>query len=152
MDIRLNPNNPRQISNTKYEKLKKSIKDFPEMLELRPIVVDKTGLILGGNMRYRALQDLGIEIKPEWIKVADKLTEEEKRRFIIEDNLNFGEFDYDILSSNYDINELLDLGIDEKDLQINDIDFNNIISNEDREINDKCNEVSCPKCGYKFQM
>ena len=89
MDIRLNPDNPRQINEAKFKKLKQSIKDFPKMLELRPIVVDKEGIILGGNMRYRALQELGMEIKDEWVKVADKLTDEERRRFIVEDNLDF---------------------------------------------------------------
>ena len=118
MKIKLNPNNPRQISKKKFEKLKQSIKEFPKMLELRPIVVDKNGVILGGNMRYRVLKDLGWEIKDEWVKVADKLTDEERRRFIIEDNVEFGEFDWDILSTNYDADELLDWGIDEKDLQI----------------------------------
>ena len=85
MKIKLNPNNPRQISKKKFEKLKQSIKEFPKMLELRPIVVDKNGVILGGNMRYRVLKDLGWEIKDEWVKVADKLTDEERRRFRVPD-------------------------------------------------------------------
>ena len=106
MDIRLNPNNPRFIKDDKFKRLVQSIKDFPKMLELRPIVVDKDGVILGGNMRFRALQELGLEIKDEWVKVADKLTDEERRRFIVEDNVGFGDWDWDILSEQYEKEEL----------------------------------------------
>ncbi len=116
MKIYLNPNNPRTINEDKFQKLKNSIKEFPKMLELRPIVVDKDGMILGGNMRYRALQDLGWEIKDEWVKVADQLSDEEKRRFIVEDNVGFGLWDFDQLSADYDIDELLNLGFDEAEL------------------------------------
>jgi len=118
MEIKLNSSNPRKIDKDKLEKLKKSIKDFPKMLELRPIVVDKDGIILGGNMRFKALQELSIEVKDEWIKVADKLTPEEIRRFIVEDNLSFGDWNFDELSTQYDTDELLAWGFDEKELQI----------------------------------
>ena len=82
------------------------------MLELRPIIVDNTGMILGGNMRYRALQELGMKVKDEWVKVADKLTDEEKRRFIVEDNVGFGDWDWDALSTEYEKEELEDWGMD----------------------------------------
>ena len=82
------------------------------MLELRPIIVDNTGMILGGNMRYRALQELGMKVKDEWVKVADKLTDEERRRFIVEDNVGFGDWDWDILSEQYEKEELEDWGMD----------------------------------------
>ena len=118
-NLTVNPDNPRLIKDDKFKKLIKSLKDFPKMMELRPIVVDKNMMILGGNMRYRALQELGFtEIPDNWVKVAKKLTEEEKRRFIVEDNLPFGEWDWDILANNFDVGELLDWGFDEKDLKI----------------------------------
>ena len=82
------------------------------MLELRPIIVDNTGMILGGNMRYRALQELGMKVKDEWVKVADKLTDEERRRFIVEDNVGFGDWDWDILSEQYEKEELEEWGMD----------------------------------------
>jgi ParB-like chromosome segregation protein Spo0J len=93
-DIKLNPKNPRHIKDDRFRKLVQSIKDFPAMMELRPIVVNKDMMILGGNMRYRACKELGIkEIPDTWIKIAESLTEEEQRRFIIEDNIPFWEWD-----------------------------------------------------------
>lgn len=106
--IKLNPINPRDINEGKFETLKSSIKEFSKMLELRPIVVNKDGKILGGNMRYRALQAEGIKLKKEWVKVADKLTPEEERRFVIEDNMDMGHWDWDILG-----NEWSDLPLEE---------------------------------------
>lgn len=114
-----NKDNPRIIKDDKFKKLVESIKNFPSMLELRPIVVDKAMVILGGNMRYRALQELKYtDIPDNWIKIADKLTDEEKRRFIIEDNMPFGEWDYDVLANNFDVDELLEWGFSEDDLKI----------------------------------
>ena len=111
-DLKLNPDNPRLIKDDKFKKLVKSIKEFPIMLELRPIVVDKDMVILGGNMRYRALEELGYtELKDEWIKKADVLTDEEKKRFIIEDNVPFGEWDWEILNT-WDLGELGEWGLD----------------------------------------
>jgi len=112
VNIRLNDSNPRFIKDDKFKKLVNSIKEFPKMLELRPIIVDNTGMILGGNMRYRALQELGMKVKDEWVKVADKLTDEERRRFIVEDNVGFGDWDWDILSEQYEKEELEDWGMD----------------------------------------
>ena len=96
--LKINPNNPRIIKDERFDKLVKSIKDFPKMLELRPIIIDDNFIILGGNMRFKALKELGFkEIPDEWVKKASELTEEEKQRFIIEDNIPFGEWDYDLL-------------------------------------------------------
>jgi len=82
-------------------------------MELRPIVVDRDGMILGGNMRYRALLELKYkDIPDEWVKVADKLTDEEKRRFIVEDNVGFGDWDWDKLANEYEKEELEDWGLD----------------------------------------
>ena len=98
--LKLNDKNPRFIKDDKFKKLVKSISEFPKMMELRPIVYDPESFeILGGNMRYRALVELKYKkIPDEWVKSADKLTEDEKKRFIIEDNVSFGEWDRDPLS------------------------------------------------------
>ena len=118
-DIKLNPDNPRLIKDDKFKKLVASIKDFPKMMALRPIVVDDTMTILGGNMRYKALQEAGFtEIPDEWVKQAKDLTEEEKKRFVIEDNMPFGEWDWDLLANNFEIGDLLDWGFNENELKI----------------------------------
>lgn len=110
--IKSNPNNPRLIKDDRFKKLVQSIKEFPKMMELRPIVVDSDNMILGGNMRLKALQELKYkEIPNEWIKSADKLTEEEKRRFIIADNVGFGEHDWDVLANEWNPEELEDWGL-----------------------------------------
>lgn len=91
-EIKRNPNNPRVIKDDKFLKLKKSIEEFPKMMKLRPMVINSDNVVLGGNMRLKALSDLGYkEIPDEWIKRADELTEDEQRRFIIADNVGFGE-------------------------------------------------------------
>jgi hypothetical protein len=110
--IHINPKNPRIIKDGKFEKLCRSIQEFPKMLELRPIVVDPNGMILGGNMRFKALQHLKMDIKPEWVKQADSLTDEEVKRFIVEDNVGFGEWDWDQLANEYDKEELEEWGLD----------------------------------------
>ena len=109
-EVKKNPANPRLIKDYKYNKLVKSLKDFPQMLELRPIVVDKDMVILGGNMRYRASVDAGLN--EVWIKIADNLTEKQKKEFIIKDNSNFGEWDWDMLANEWDIQSLNDWGLD----------------------------------------
>lgn len=110
--IKPNPNNPRIIRDEKFAKLKKSIQDFPKMLSLRPIVVDNDFVVLGGNMRFRALQDLGYkEIPDTWVKRADELTEAEKQEFIVKDNVGFGEWDWQELS-NWDSEKLNEWGVD----------------------------------------
>jgi len=99
-ELIINPKNPRLIKNERFELLKRSIQEFPKMMELRPIVYDPATMhILGGNMRFKALQELGYkEIPDTWIRSADQLTDEEKQRFIIEDNVPFGEWDYQQLN------------------------------------------------------
>jgi len=118
-EIKPNPNNPRLIKDDKFKKLCKSIEAFPKMMELRPIVVDDEGTILGGNMRYKALQALGYtEIDDEWVKRASDLTEKEKQEFIIKDNNEFGEYDWDVLANNFEVEDLLEWGMDESELKI----------------------------------
>ena len=108
--IAINPNNPRVIKDYKFQKLVKSIKDFPEMLELRPIVVNKHNLILGGNMRYRAAVEAGL--KEVYIVKALGYTQEQEDEFIIKDNSSFGEWDWDLLANQWEVKELSDWGLD----------------------------------------
>lgn len=107
--IKENPNNPRTISKDKFEKLTKSLKDFPEMLKLRPIIVDENNIILGGNMRYKAAVEIGL--KKVYAVQADDLTEKQKQEFIIKDNSSFGAWDFDLLANEWDIEELSDWGV-----------------------------------------
>ncbi len=112
-DIKLNPGNPRLIKDDRFKKLVASIKDFPAMMELRPIVVNADMMILGGNMRYRACKELGMkEIPDNWVKVADSLTEEEQQRFIVEDNVPFGEWNWDVLANEWDTTQLEEWGVE----------------------------------------
>jgi hypothetical protein len=112
-DIKVNPKNPRLVKDEKFKKLCNSIKEFPKMMELRPIVIDEDSTILGGNMRYKALKELGFtEVPKEWIKKASELTEDEKKRFIISDNVPFGEWSWDLLESDFDLQDLEDWGVD----------------------------------------
>jgi len=99
-ELKLNPDNPRHIKQDKYKKLVASIREFPEMLDLRPIVVDSEGIVLGGNMRLRACKEAGLKEVP--VIYADQLTEEQKREFIIKDNVGFGEWDWDVLGNEWD--------------------------------------------------
>jgi DNA modification methylase len=107
--VKSNPNNPRLIKNDKFKKLVKSVQDFPEMLELRPIVVDEDMIVLGGNMRLKACQEAGL--KEVWIEVAD-LTEQQKKEFTIKDNVGFGEWEWDMLANEWEQTELEDWGLD----------------------------------------
>jgi len=112
-EIKTNPNNPRLIKDDKFKKLVKSISEFPKMMSLRPIVVDGNNVILGGNMRFKALQELKYkEVPDEWVKRAEELTEDEKQRFIIEDNVGFGEWDWEILANDWDKELLSEWGLD----------------------------------------
>jgi site-specific DNA-methyltransferase (adenine-specific) len=109
-EIKPNPNNPRIIKDEKFKKLVKSIKDFPQMLELRPIVVDENNIILGGNMRFKALKEAGhTEVS---IVRANDLTSEQKDEFIVKDNVGFGEWDWDTLANEWDADKLEDWGLD----------------------------------------
>jgi len=108
--VKGNPNNPRVIKNDKFKKLVKSIQEFPEMLKLRPIVVDEDMIVLGGNMRLKASKDAGL--KEVWIEVAEGLTEEQKKEFIVKDNVGFGEWEWDMLANEWDSVQLAEWGLD----------------------------------------
>jgi len=109
-DIKINPNNPRLIKDDKFKKLVQSIKDFPEMLDIRPIVVNKDMIILGGNMRLKACKEAGLKTVP--IIVADNLSEEQQREFLIKDNVSGGEWDWNLLANEWDSDELDAWGLD----------------------------------------
>lgn len=109
--LKPNPQNPRVIRDAKFTKLKQSIQDFPEMMTLRPMVVSN-GHVIGGNMRLKAIIDLGIkEVPEEWVKYED-LSEEKEKEFIIKDNVGFGEWEWDTLANEWDEVDLANWGLD----------------------------------------
>lgn len=108
--IKPNDNNPRFIKDDNFKKLVQSIKDFPEMLEIRPIVVNKDFMVLGGNMRLKACKEAGLKEIP--IIVADNLTPEQEREFLIKDNVSGGEWDWDLLANEWNIEELEAWGLE----------------------------------------
>jgi len=109
-EIKPNPSNPRIIKDDKFKKLVKSIQDFPQMLELRPIVIDENNIVLGGNMRLKACIEAGLTDVP--VKQAKELTEEQKKEFIVKDNVGYGEWDWDDLANNWDEQLLGEWGLD----------------------------------------
>ncbi len=109
-EVKTNPNNPRLIKDDKFKKLVKSIKEFPQMLELRPIVVNDDMVVLGGNMRLKACKEAGLKEVPI-IKASD-LTDEQQKEFIVKDNVGFGEWDWDILANEWDAVQLEEWGLD----------------------------------------
>ena len=109
-EIKENQNNPRYVVDSKFKKLVKSIKEFPEMLEKRPIVVDENMIVLGGNMRLKACKSAGLfEV---YVHQAIGWTAEQKQEFIIKDNVGFGEWDWDILANEWDTKKLNEWGLD----------------------------------------
>ena len=119
-DIKENKSNPRVIKDDKFKKLVKSIKEFPKMLEIRPIVVDKDNVVLGGNMRLKACKDAGLKEIP--VLSAEHLTPEEQKQFIVKDNLSYGEWDWDFLTTDFDMTALKDWGMDIPSFNINEIE------------------------------
>ena len=109
-EVKANPNNPRIIKDDKFQKLVASIKELPQMLQLRPIVVNEDMVVLGGNMRLKACKEAGLKEVPI-IKATD-LSEEQQRAFIIKDNVGFGEWDWDALANEWDAELLIEWGLD----------------------------------------
>jgi len=109
-EIRANPNNPRLIKDEKFHKLVESIRTFPEMLKLRPIVINDDNIVLGGNMRLKACKEAGLKTVP--VIKASELTEEQQREFIIKDNVGFGEWDWEMLANGWDAEKLEDWGVE----------------------------------------
>jgi len=116
-EIKANPNNPRLIKDDKFKKLVKSLESFPEMMEKRPIVcvTDSDGKLypLGGNMRLKALKELKYKDIPDsWVTMADEWTEEQRREFLIKDNVGFGEWDWDMIANEWDAEQIEEWGLD----------------------------------------
>ena len=113
-EIKPNPKNPRIIKDEKFKKLVKSISEFPQMLEKRPLVcftdIDKKLVVLGGNMRLKAAKEVGLKQLP--ILLADDWTEEQRAEFLIKDNVGFGDWNYDELKNDWDSEELESWGLD----------------------------------------
>ena len=114
-EVKSNPNNPRIIKDDKFKKLVASIKELPQMLELRPIVVNEDMIVLGGNMRLKACKEAGLKEIP--IIKASELNEEQQRAFIIKDNVGFGEWDWDALANEWDAEQLEEWGLDVPNLE-----------------------------------
>ena len=110
-----NPNNPRVIKDDKFKKLVNSIKEFPEMLEARPVVVNPDMVVLGGNMRLKALREAGVKEAPVYIASWDEV---KQKQFIIKDNVGFGEWDWDMIANEWDVDELEEWGLDLPDFSI----------------------------------
>jgi DNA modification methylase len=111
--LKPNPDNPRYITEAKFEALKRSIRDFPEMMALRPMVVDDQGTVLGGNMRLKALAELGYQdIPADWVVKAKDLTEDQRREFIVKDNIGFGDWDWEAIGNDWSDLPLEDWGLD----------------------------------------
>tara|TARA_B110000908_G_scaffold24638_1_gene28281 strand:+ start:51 stop:614 length:564 start_codon:yes stop_codon:yes gene_type:complete len=134
--VKPNTDNPRVIRDNKFQKLVASIKEFPEMLKLRPIVVNKDMIILGGNMRYKACIEAGL--KEVWVLKATDLTKEQENEFIVKDNVGFGEWDWDILANIWDTKKLKDWGLDvwqpEEEIDysvLDDIDLGETLDNKE---------------------
>jgi hypothetical protein len=108
-DIKLNPSNPRTIKDEKFKQLVQSIKDFPQMLTIRPIVVNADMIVLGGNMRLRACQEAKLTEVP--VIIAEDLTSDQQREFIIKDNVGFGEWDWELLANEWDAKQLEEWGV-----------------------------------------
>jgi ParB-like chromosome segregation protein Spo0J len=119
-EVKSNPNNPRIIKDDKFKKLVASIKELPQMLELRPIVVNEDMIVLGGNMRLKACKEAGLKEIP--IIKASELNEEQQRAFIIKDNVGFGEWDWDALANEWDAEQLQEWGLDVPNFDAGELD------------------------------
>ena len=124
-EVKNNPSNPRILKDDKFRKLVQSIKDFPKMLEIRPIVVNNEMIVLGGNMRLKACKEAGL--KEIFIIKAEDLTEDQQKEFIIKDNVGFGEWDWEQLANEWDNEELEEWGLDVPSFETKEIDLSNNI-------------------------
>jgi ParB-like chromosome segregation protein Spo0J len=140
-DIKPNPNNPRKISKTEFEKLVKSIKEDQKLLEAKPLIIDENNVILGGNQRYRACLELGIQDVPV-IKMPN-LTEREKQKLLVIDNTHYGEWDMDMLANDdWGIADLEEWGVD--------VDFLVPTIEEPKKIDNTKSGTICPNCGLSL--
>ena len=140
--IKPNPNNPRIIRDDKFAKLVQSIRDFPEMLRLRPIVVNQDMIVLGGNMRLKACKQAGLKVVP--VIQAGDLTEDQQREFIVKDNVGFGDWDWDTLANEWDDVKLNEWGLDVPKFDEGSDDENKQSDNA------KKGTKTCPACGVEI--
>lgn len=145
--ITTNSNNPRIIKDSKFKDLVNSIREFPEMLEKRPIIVDENMIVLGWNMRLKACQEAGL--KEIHIDIAKWWTQKQKDAFIIKDNISYWEWDLNILANEWQVEDLEEWWVD-IDFNLEEINFDNIESNTDREPTPKEKEIICPSCKHNF--
>lgn len=127
-EIKLNPNNPRLIKDDKFAKLVKSVKEFPEMLDIRPIVVNSDMIILGGNMRFRAAKEAGMKELP--VIIANNLTEEQQKEFLIKDNVSGGEWDWDMLANEWENEQLEEWGLTINNFNTDNIDVDSFFEED----------------------
>lgn len=157
-DIKPNPQNPRIIKDDKFKKLVKSIKEFPEMSTVRPIVIDENNVILGGNMRYKAMLEAGWQDAP--VTQVKGWTEDQKREFIIKDNVSGGEWDWEVLANDWDQDQLEEWGLDtQKDWENDEVVEDEAPEVSEEEPISKLGEVYqlgrwiyCPKCKKKHHL
>jgi len=145
--IKPNPTNPRKNGKVEMERLVKSLQDFPEMMELREIIVDENNIILGGNMRYRALKQIG---EKECIaKIVTGLTVDQKREFIIKDNSAFGQYDMDALANLWSDLPLVEWGVDLPEDWGAPPNFEPGTEEDQGRLDEK-KPITCPECGHVF--
>ncbi len=150
-ELKTNPTNPRTIKDDKFKKLVQSLKDFPEMMEKRPLVcvtdqVDGKLYPLGGNMRLKALQELKYkEIPDSWVMIADDWTEEKRREFAIRDNVSYGEWDWELLNIEWNTEQLSDWGLDVFEYEPFEGSIDDFFEESDKKPKKKV--LLCPHCG-----
>jgi len=147
-----NPSNPRLIKDDKFMKLVTSIETFDIMLSIRPIIIDETFTILGGNMRYKAIQHLKMkDIPDEWVRRITGLTDEQKKEFIIKDNVGFGEWDWNDLANNWDETKLNEWGLELNNFQTSDIDLDSFFEEDNSEKENK-NKIVLEYTDEEFEL
>ncbi len=142
--LQSNPDNPRFIRDENYKKLVQSIKDFPEMRDIREIVVNKDMVILGGNMRYKAMQEAGV--KEATVKIVD-WSEDKQKEFIIKDNVESGEWDWEKLANEWEQDKLEEWGV----IREWGKEFEGKNTEIDTDELEKDLDLECPKCHFKFK-
>ena len=162
--LKLNPNNPRKIQPDKLEKLCASITNLPQMMTLRPIVYDPVTMhVLGGNQRLAAIRKLGMkEIPDEWAIAATDLTPEQQKEFVLRDNVQFGEWDFEMLSAEFGEFDLGEIGMDMPEINVKNPSFDDSDTTdedvENTDISPKTNddkqylELICPECGHEYTI
>jgi len=165
--LKMNPSNPRRIQPDKLEKLMRSIESFPEMMKLRPIVYDpETMHVLGGNQRLAAIRKLGMkEIPDEWAIAATDLTPEQQKEFVLRDNVQLGDWDFEVLSAEFGEFDLGEMGMEVPEVSFTPSETpgmtENNVTDKDVEnetispnVEDKKDYIDliCPKCGHEYYI